>query len=151
MRISAMALLSFMALCARQGRAFAPKFQTTTNVAAASASASAASAARTTSQSLCTRSRHHFFSSSPPSPSYSKKRSSSLSASTTATDDRGRPFQITTPIYYVNDKPHIGHAYTSTACDVIARFMRLNGREVFFLSGTDEHGQVRHTLYDSMK
>jgi methionyl-tRNA synthetase len=53
-----------------------------------------------------------------------------------------RPFQITTPIYYVNDKPHIGHAYTSTACDVIARFMRLSGREVFFLSGTDEHGQV---------
>jgi Methionyl-tRNA synthetase len=41
----------------------------------------------------------------------------------------------------VNDKPHIGHAYTSTACDVIARFMRLSGREVFFLSGTDEHGQ----------
>lgn len=55
--------------------------------------------------------------------------------------DNDRPFQITTPIYYVNDKPHIGHAYTSTACDVIARFMRLNGREVFFLSGTDEHGQ----------
>jgi len=50
-------------------------------------------------------------------------------------------FQITTPIYYVNDKPHIGHAYTSLACDVIARFMRLSGREVFFLSGTDEHGQ----------
>jgi tRNA synthetases class I (M) len=59
-------------------------------------------------------------------------------------DDGKRPFQITTPIYYVNDKPHIGHAYTSTACDVIARFMRLSGREVFFLSGTDEHGQVRH-------
>ena len=57
--------------------------------------------------------------------------------------DGRRPFQITTPIYYVNDKPHIGHAYTSTACDVIARFMRLSGREVFFLSGTDEHGQVR--------
>jgi len=54
-----------------------------------------------------------------------------------------RPFQITTPIYYVNDKPHIGHAYTSIACDVIARFMRLKGRDVFFLSGTDEHGQVR--------
>lgn len=53
-----------------------------------------------------------------------------------------RPFQITTPIYYVNDKPHIGHAYTSTACDVIARFMRLSGREVYFLTGTDEHGQV---------
>jgi hypothetical protein len=61
----------------------------------------------------------------------------------TTTDDGIGPFQITTPIYYVNDKPHIGHAYTSTACDVIARFMRLSGREVFFLSGTDEHGQVR--------
>ena len=62
---------------------------------------------------------------------------------TTATDDGVSPFQITTPIYYVNDKPHIGHAYTSTACDVIARFMRLSGRDVFFLTGTDEHGQVR--------
>ena len=56
-------------------------------------------------------------------------------------DDGVSPYQITTPIYYVNDKPHIGHAYTSVACDVIARFMRLSGREVFFLSGTDEHGQ----------
>ncbi len=60
----------------------------------------------------------------------------------TSVDDGISPFQITTPIYYVNDKPHIGHAYTSLACDVIARFMRLSGREVFFLSGTDEHGQV---------
>ena len=59
----------------------------------------------------------------------------------TSFDDGQRPFQITTPIYYVNDKPHIGHAYTSIACDVLARFMRLSGRDVFFLSGTDEHGQ----------
>lgn len=51
------------------------------------------------------------------------------------------PYYITTPIYYVNDKPHLGHAYTSVACDVLARFMRLAGREVFFLTGTDEHGQ----------
>lgn len=51
------------------------------------------------------------------------------------------PFYITTPIYYVNDKPHIGHAYTSLACDVMARFMRLDGRDVMFLTGTDEHGQ----------
>ncbi len=50
-------------------------------------------------------------------------------------------YYITTPIYYVNDKPHIGHAYTTLACDAIARFMRLDGREVFFLTGTDEHGQ----------
>jgi len=67
--------------------------------------------------------------------------SSILGTAATAFDDGKSPFQITTPIYYVNDKPHIGHAYTSTACDVIARFMRLSGREVFFLSGTDEHGQ----------
>ncbi|GAX24564.1 methionyl-tRNA synthetase [Fistulifera solaris] len=66
---------------------------------------------------------------------------SSLGTTATSFDDGKRPFQITTPIYYVNDKPHIGHAYTSIACDVIARFMRLSGREVFFLSGTDEHGQ----------
>ena len=50
-------------------------------------------------------------------------------------------FYITTPIYYVNGAPHIGHAYTSVAADVLARWMRLEGREVFFLTGTDEHGQ----------
>jgi methionyl-tRNA synthetase len=50
-------------------------------------------------------------------------------------------YYITTPIYYVNDKPHIGHAYTTLACDVIARFMRLDGYTVKFLTGTDEHGQ----------
>ncbi len=48
---------------------------------------------------------------------------------------------ITTPIYYVNGAPHIGHAYTSIAADVLARWMRLEGRKVFFLTGTDEHGQ----------
>jgi methionyl-tRNA synthetase len=48
---------------------------------------------------------------------------------------------ITTPIYYVNDAPHIGHAYTTLACDVLARFKRLDGFDVFFLTGTDEHGQ----------
>ena len=53
----------------------------------------------------------------------------------------GEPFYITTPIYYVNGAPHIGHAYTSLACDVLARWMRLEGRDVFFLTGTDEHGQ----------
>ncbi|MCA9284848.1 MAG: methionine--tRNA ligase [Phycisphaerales bacterium] len=47
---------------------------------------------------------------------------------------------ITTPIYYVNDKPHIGHAYTTTVCDVWARSMRAAGHDVFFLTGTDEHG-----------
>jgi methionyl-tRNA synthetase len=47
---------------------------------------------------------------------------------------------ITTPIYYVNDKPHIGHIYTTTICDAYARFMRFAGCDVFFLTGTDEHG-----------
>lgn len=50
-------------------------------------------------------------------------------------------FYITTPIYYVNDVPHIGHAYTTLACDVLARFKRLDGYDVMFLTGTDEHGQ----------
>ena len=50
------------------------------------------------------------------------------------------PAYITTPIYYVNDRPHIGHAYTTTVCDVWARAMRLRGEDVFFLTGTDEHG-----------
>ena len=49
-------------------------------------------------------------------------------------------FFITTPIYYVNDEPHIGHAYTSIACDVIARFNRLKNKNIMFLTGTDEHG-----------
>jgi methionyl-tRNA synthetase len=48
---------------------------------------------------------------------------------------------VTTPIYYVNGAPHIGHAYTSIAADVLARFKRLDGHDVFFLTGTDEHGQ----------
>lgn len=50
-------------------------------------------------------------------------------------------FYVTTPIYYVNDVPHIGHAYTTVIADVLARFKRLSGGEVFFLTGTDEHGQ----------
>jgi methionyl-tRNA synthetase len=50
-------------------------------------------------------------------------------------------FYITTPIYYVNDVPHIGHAYTTVAADFIARYHRLAGDKVFFLTGTDEHGQ----------
>ncbi|MFN3921770.1 MAG: class I tRNA ligase family protein, partial [Caldimicrobium sp.] len=47
---------------------------------------------------------------------------------------------ITTPIYYVNSYPHLGHAYTTIIADSIARFYRLKGYEVFFLTGTDEHG-----------
>ena len=52
-----------------------------------------------------------------------------------------KTFFITTPIYYVNDVPHIGHAYTTIAADVAARYKRLAGYDVFFLTGTDEHGQ----------
>jgi len=50
-------------------------------------------------------------------------------------------FYLTTPIYYVNDVPHIGHSYTTVAADVLARYHRLKGEDVFFLTGTDEHGQ----------
>ena len=52
-----------------------------------------------------------------------------------------KTFYITTPIYYVNDVPHIGHAYTTAAADCLARFKRLKGCKVLFLTGTDEHGQ----------
>jgi methionyl-tRNA synthetase len=51
-----------------------------------------------------------------------------------------RPIYITTPIYYVNAKPHIGHAYTTIAADVITRWHRMAGRKTYFLTGTDEHG-----------
>ncbi len=52
-----------------------------------------------------------------------------------------KPFYLTTPIYYVNDRPHIGHTYTTVLADVIARFHRMLGEDVRFLTGTDEHGQ----------
>jgi methionyl-tRNA synthetase len=55
-------------------------------------------------------------------------------------DAKSAPFYITTPIYYVNGKPHIGHAYTTIAADVASRYHRLLGRDVRFLTGTDEHG-----------
>jgi methionyl-tRNA synthetase len=51
-----------------------------------------------------------------------------------------KPFYITTPLYYVNAKPHIGHAYTNILCDTFARYRRFRGEKVFFLTGTDEHG-----------
>ncbi len=52
-----------------------------------------------------------------------------------------KKFYLTTPLYYVNAKPHIGHSYTNVAADVLARYHRLNGQEVLLLTGTDEHGQ----------
>jgi len=50
-------------------------------------------------------------------------------------------YYVTTPIYYVNDEPHLGHIYTTIAADVLARHQRMSGRDVFFLTGVDEHGQ----------
>ncbi|MCD8219052.1 MAG: methionine--tRNA ligase [Ruminococcus sp.] len=52
-----------------------------------------------------------------------------------------KPYYITTPIYYPSGNPHIGHCYTTTACDTIARYRRMQGYDVIFLTGTDEHGQ----------
>src|SRR6476620_11603620 len=50
-------------------------------------------------------------------------------------------FYITTPIYYVNAAPHLGHAYSTIGADILARHMRQRGEDVFFLTGTDEHGE----------
>lgn len=55
--------------------------------------------------------------------------------------DSEKKYYVTTPIYYVNDKPHIGHLYTTIVADVLARYHRLRGKDVFFLTGTDEHSQ----------
>jgi methionyl-tRNA synthetase len=55
--------------------------------------------------------------------------------------DQPKPFYLTTPIYYVNARPHIGHAYTTIVADVLARRHRLLGEDVYLLTGTDEHGQ----------
>ena len=52
-----------------------------------------------------------------------------------------KPFYITTPIYYPSDKLHIGHTYCTVATDAMARYKRLQGYDVMFLTGTDEHGQ----------
>ena len=58
------------------------------------------------------------------------------------------PFYITTPLYYVNDKPHLGHAYTTVAADVMTRWHKMHGKETHFLTGTDEHGQK---VFDAAK
>lgn len=74
---------------------------------------------------------------------YQAAASASISAlsMSAASPPMDTPYYITTPIYYVNDKPHIGHAYTTLACDALARWYRMEGRPVYFLTGTDEHGQ----------
>jgi methionyl-tRNA synthetase len=59
-------------------------------------------------------------------------------------------FYITTPIYYVNAKPHIGHAYTTITADILARYHRMRGEEVFFLTGTDEHGAKIQQIADKI-
>ncbi len=59
----------------------------------------------------------------------------------TTNDANQKPYYVTTPIYYVNDRPHIGHCYTTLIADVAARAQRLIGRDVFFLTGTDEHAE----------
>ena len=56
-------------------------------------------------------------------------------------DKTKNTFALTTPLYYVNDLPHIGSAYTTMAADVMARFQRILGRQVLLITGTDEHGQ----------
>jgi len=61
------------------------------------------------------------------------------------------PFYITTPIYYVSDVPHIGHAYTTIVCDTLARYHRLRGQSVRFLTGTDEHGQKIARMAEAAK
>ncbi|MDR1377287.1 MAG: methionine--tRNA ligase [Synergistaceae bacterium] len=63
--------------------------------------------------------------------------------------DNAKKFYITTPIYYVNDIPHIGHAYTTIACDVMSRYKRMKGFDTHFLTGTDEHGQKIQTAAES--
>ena len=60
-------------------------------------------------------------------------------------------FYITTPLYYVNASPHIGHAYTNVICDCLARFKRMQGNDVFFLTGTDEHGEKIKRAADAEK
>src|SRR3954463_11405310 len=65
----------------------------------------------------------------------------SMSAASSGSESGGKAYYVTTPIYYVNDAPHIGHAYTTVAGDVLTRWHRQRGEKVHFLTGTDEHGQ----------
>nr|WP_249136675.1 methionine--tRNA ligase [Bradyrhizobium tropiciagri] len=77
-----------------------------------------------------------------PKPPKAAKPASAASASASALPaDRGNAYYITTAIAYPNGQPHIGHAYEAIATDALARFQRLDGKDVFFLTGTDEHGQ----------
>lgn len=65
---------------------------------------------------------------------------------------QGQKYYLTTPIYYVNARPHIGHAYTTFVCDAVARWHRMQGHDTYFLTGTDEHGQkVERSAQDAGK
>lgn len=61
---------------------------------------------------------------------------------------KNKKFYVTTPIYYVNAKPHIGHAYTTITADILARYHRMRGEDVYFLTGTDEHGAKIQQIAD---
>jgi len=140
MRINSMILALLTAPAARAFTAHTAK--KLSPVVAASASRQQFPQSTTSVRQQQCRSHSRLFSSLSAEPISS---TTCLGTPATPFDDGTSPFEITTPIYYVNDKPHIGHAYTSLACDVIARYMRLSGREVYFLSGTDEHGQKVET------
>src|SRR3989344_725648 len=62
-----------------------------------------------------------------------------------------RKFYVTTPIYYPNDIPHIGHAYTTIAADILARWYKLKEYDLFFLTGTDEHGKKMEQTAEKAK
>ncbi|CAN0299600.1 unnamed protein product [Pylaiella littoralis] len=137
----AIAMLSL----AQRSSAFVPR----ASIAGSSSSTAIAAAARRQAQSQPGWSRRGAAAAAAATAARASSSTATAAAATaTAVADAGvgegggkKPYYVTTPIYYVNDKPHIGHAYTTLACDVIARFMRLDGREVMFLTGTDEHGQ----------
>ncbi|XP_030928761.1 methionine--tRNA ligase, chloroplastic/mitochondrial [Quercus lobata] len=86
-----------------------------------------------------------FFSSPSSSSSYRSKRALFCTCTSASSDknlqDGGEPFVLTTPLYYVNAPPHMGSAYSTIAADAIARFQRLLGKKVVFITGTDEHGE----------
>ena len=67
-----------------------------------------------------------------------------------STDKTKNTFAITTPLYYVNDLPHVGSAYTTMAADALARFERLRGKSVLLVTGTDEHGQKIQRTAESL-
>ncbi|KAL0003055.1 hypothetical protein SO802_016836 [Lithocarpus litseifolius] len=89
--------------------------------------------------------RSNPFFSSPSSSSYRSKRALFCTCTSASSDknlqDGGEPFVLTTPLYYVNAPPHMGSAYSTIAADAIARFQRLLGKKVVFITGTDEHGE----------